>query len=155
MKTKILLRLKAAAVLSMLLFVIVVGVAMTYRDTRDYIIDGFIDSVRLKIKSPTVQSSNAVEIVRGSTLELAIPGSNTVAGLKVNLGIQTGAVVLQTASTSATFTATYSAPPTVLITQDLGSPTNVFVSSVTTSNFTLNRTGTTSNYVRWASIGAP
>lgn len=142
---------KAVAVAGAVTFA---GVAATYRDTRDYLIDGFIDAVRLKIRSGTTQSSNAVEIIRGSTLELAIPGSNTVAGLKANLGIAAGAIgVIMTAS-NVSFGQTFATAPVVTVTS--GNETNgLYVSAVTTTNFTVNKTTTTSNYVRWIAIGAP
>lgn len=144
-------KLVACAILAL---IAVVCLAATYRDSRDYLIDGFIDSPRLKIRSGANQSSNAVEIIRGDTLELAIPGTNAVAGLKSNLGVTTGATGIIMTSSNISFGRTYSAAPVVVVADGLAA-NGVYVSAVTTSNFTLAKANTTSNYVRWIAIGAP
>ena len=147
-------KLKKGVILLGVGLLAVLGLAATYRDTRDYLIDGFIDSVRLKIRSGSNQSSNALEILRGDTLELAIPGTNAAAGLKANLGILTGATGVILTSTNISFGRTFSSPPVVVVTG--GSDTNgMYVSSVTNSTFTLVKANTSSNYVRWIAIGAP
>ena len=144
-------KLVACAILAL---IGVVCLAATYRDSRDYLIDGFIDSVRLKIRSGSNQSSNAVEIVRGDTLELAIPGSNVVAGLKANLGIASGGSGVIMTSSNILFGKTFSAAPVVVVTG--GNETNgLYVSAVTTTNFTVNKITVVSNYVTWIAIGAP
>src|SRR6266542_1693172 len=79
--------------------------------SRDYKIANNTDSVKLTIQQSGTQSANAIEIYRGGNLELAVPGTNTVAGLKTKLGFDAGNKIVTSVSTNVTFATTYSAAP--------------------------------------------
>ena len=124
--------------------------------TKDLKIENTNNAVGLTIQKSGTVSSNAIEIWRGGKRELAIPGTNSVAGLKQNLGLTTGRGV-STADGKVTnsFSITYSSAPKVFL-QPYGttySGTNVVI-SITESNFVADSrvTGVTND---WYAIGPP
>lgn len=124
--------------------------------SRDLKINSTNDSVGLTIQKSGTQSANALEIRRGGTLELAIPGSNTVAVLKTNLGFQAGRCVSSSDGTvTNTFGTAFSSAPKIYATQygTTYSATNA-IASITTSNFVIYSkiSGVTND---WVAIGAP
>ena len=131
--------------------------AAVQKITRGFQITETDDVVHLKIIESGTQSANALEVWRGGTRELAIPGTNTAAGLKQNLGFQSGSFHMQGTSSNVSFATNFSSPPTVVQSVSRVLPTNQIISAVTVSNFTVTAAGTTgtSNTTSWIAIGPP
>jgi hypothetical protein len=120
--------------------------------TRDLAISHTNDTVALRIIKARTQSANAIEIRRGATVELAIPGTNTVATLKTRLGIQAFAFTNNAIPQTVIFPTWFSAKPVVTASAD----TNVlaFVGTVTSSNVVIGALST-NNVIQVIAIGAP
>jgi hypothetical protein len=134
---------------------VLVAATAPLTQTRDLKISNTQNTVKLTIQQPGAQSANAIEIYRGGNLELAVPGTNVAAGLKVKLGIQAGNVVTSGDGTvTQTFATAFSAAPVVVTTQ-LGLNTTITnVLAVTASTFVL-QTSLATQTNNWIALGAP
>ena len=149
-------RLVLGSIITLALVLCIAAVEKPITQTKDLKIQNTNNQPALIIQKSGTQSSNVLEIWRGGNLELGIPGSNTVVGLKQNLEIQAGKSVTATDGTvTNTFAKTFSSVPTVTVTPLSASTTITTnqVTAVTTSNFVWKAgLQNVTNY--WQAIGA-
>ncbi len=128
-----------------------------FTTSNDYLISNLNDNnVGLFIQKSGTHVANAVEYWRGGNCEFRLAGTNTVATLKTDLGIQSGVVTNQNGTTTnVAFSVAYSVPPAVIVGEDRVVPTNAWVSTVTTSNFTVSISSTAIVGIAWHAIGTP
>ena len=144
-----------------------IAAAINIDTSNLYIQNSDTDTVKIRVRTADTQTAPWMEFNNNGTLAFSLPatgiipttyggtGASSPAAAKIALGIQSGTNILAADHTvTNTFSTAFSAAPHVTVTGwTQGPATNVFILSVSKTNFIA--AGTATDPIHWIAVGAP